>query len=246
MTALLRYKINDKFSVHGGARYITSSGDVTMANGYTMSTSDEGAWGYVLGAAYEIPEIALRAALTYSSEVTHEFSIEEYHSSFGTIEGDMDVTLPQSVNFNFQTGVAKDTLLMFNMRWADWEVFDISPEGYKALSGGHSLASFSQSRYTYSLGLGYRFNDKFSGSVSVGYEAAQGGYASNLGPTDGKVSLSLGGKYNITENTAISGGVSYVWIGDAETQNPSARGTTLGEFNDNHAVGVGLKISHSF
>lgn len=246
MTLLLRYQINDNFSLHGGARYLLSSGEVAMANGYTMHTSDEGDWGYVIGAAYEIPEIALRAALTYSSAITHNYSIQEYHSSFGLLNDTMEVTMPKSVNFNFQTGIAPKTLLKVDVRWVDWPAFKIAPDGYMSLSGGYPLASFRNARYSYSVGLARQLTDRLAGSFAVGYEPSLGGFAANLGPTDGKVSLSAGMKYDLTEQTAISAGVSYVWIGDAETQNPTNRGTAFGAFNDNSAVGFGMKISHSF
>jgi len=52
--------------------------------------------------------------------------------------------------------------------------------------------------------------------------------------------VTAGVKYQIDEQTAISGGVSYVWVGDATT-------STIGaDFADNTAIGAGIKISHHF
>lgn len=62
----------------------------------------------------------------------------------------------------------------------------------------------------------------------------------NLGPTDGYTSIGLGMKYQVTEETAISGGLRYVWVGDATTS------TIGGDFSDNKAIGIGFKISHTF
>ena len=85
VTALARYKINDNWSVHGGLRYQEISASVTLGgfafnspqspqvpsgvNGYLGDFSSSGDFGYVVGAAYEIPDIALRVALTYNTKL---------------------------------------------------------------------------------------------------------------------------------------------------------------------------------
>ena len=59
ITALARYKFDDNWSVHGGIRYQEISADVTIGglafgplNGYNAQFSNDGALGYVVGAAY--------------------------------------------------------------------------------------------------------------------------------------------------------------------------------------------------
>ncbi|WP_417275253.1 OmpP1/FadL family transporter [Celeribacter halophilus] len=241
ITGVLRYKLNDRFAVHAGASVLKSSGEVYLpaiplisAPEYSMSTSDETDWSYLVGISYEIPDIALRASLTYHSETDISFTTTEALTGVGTFSGTMPVTMPQSVNFDFQTGIAADTLLMFSARWAEWSKTDISPDYYAP------LVTYDDDTISYSIGLGRRFNDKFSGSIAYGWEKSQGGNPGNLGPTDGYKSITAGLQYNVTEQTAISGGVSYVWIGDATTS------TILSEFEDNSAVGFGLKLSHTF
>lgn len=241
VTAILGYKVTDRIGVHAGLRAMQSSGKVTLSSGYTMETSKETDYGYLVGASYEIPDIALRASLTYNSEIPIDFGTTE-NSVF---DSEMRTVLPQSVNLDFQTGIAANTLLLASVRWADWSVFDITPTAYFAQTN-EALVSYGNDSVSYSLGIGRRFNDKLSGSATVGYEASQGGYAGNLGPTDGYTSLTLGLKYQVNDTTAISGGVSYAWIGDAETENPTALGTTFGEFTNNSAVGVGFKVAYNF
>ncbi|SDW78153.1 OmpP1/FadL family transporter [Celeribacter indicus] len=244
VTALLRYKFNDRFSVHGGVRNLTSEGEVSLPGfpipgGYSMETSTENDWSWLAGVAYEIPEIALRAALTYNSETTIDFDIDESTPGvFGDTSSNMEVTMPQSVNFDFQTGIAPDTLLMFSVRWAEWTETVIAPNDYGTLVR-QNLVDHNGDTTSYSLGLGRRFNDKWSGSVAIGYEDGTGGLSGNLAPRDGYTSLTVGAQYQITEQTAISGGMSYIWIGDAETGIGA-------EFEDNDAFGVGLKIAHRF
>ncbi|WP_434286982.1 OmpP1/FadL family transporter [Celeribacter sp. SCSIO 80788] len=241
VTAVLRYKFDDRFSVYGGLRHLTSEGEVSLylsgTNFYQMETSTENDWGYLVGAAYEIPDIALRASLTYNSEIDIDFTADEL-SALGANSSDLAVTMPKSVNFDFQTGIAADTLLMFSARWAEWTTTTIAPDDYVTIIGDN-LVDHSDDTISYSLGLGRRFNDKLSGSFSIGYEKSYGGISGNLSPTDGYKSVAAGLKYQITDQTAISGGVSYAWIGDTTT-------SVGGEFEDNSAIGFGLKLSHHF
>ncbi|SMX35176.1 hypothetical protein [Actibacterium lipolyticum] len=240
LTALVRYKLPSNFSVFGGLRNQTTSGEVSLFTGYTMETTTESDLGYVVGAAWEKPEIAARVALTYNSSITHEFTATE-----GASTTTFSTENPQSVNLEFQTGVAADTLLFGSVRWVDWTNFDISPDGYAALTGGDSLVSYSEDSITYNLGLGRRFNETWSGALTLGYEEAQGGFAANLGPTDGYTSIGMAVSY--TEgNMTITGGARYIWIGDAETESPLIPGATQGDFTDNNGVAVGVKMAYKF
>ncbi len=230
ITVVGRYKINDSFSVHGGIRHVTAEGSVNLAAAeqpYASDYSADSGVGYVIGAAYERPDIAMRIALTYSSAIDFELA--------GSV-GDLITTMPQSVNLDFQTGIAADTLLFGSIRWADWT------ETVLLDTAAGPLVTYDEDVYTYSIGVGRRFSDALSGAVTVGYEAAQGGVSSNLSPTDGNVSLSLGGTYTMSNGLELTGGVRYVWLGDAET----AVGPLTGEFTDNTATAVGLKIAYNF
>jgi long-subunit fatty acid transport protein len=241
-TAVLRYSLNDAVSVYGGLKIENASGQVKLFNGYTMSTSTEKDLGYLVGAAYEKPEIALRVALTYESSITHDFDVTE----MGRPSLPFSTEVPQSVTLDFQTGIAKDTLVFGSIRWRDWTAFNITPVGYKRLAG-ESLVDYEHDAVTYNIGVGRKFNDTWSGAVTLGHEATQGGFAGNLGPTDGYTSLGIAAVYT-KGNMKITGGVSYGWIGNAQTEAPLPfpPGIALADFNDNHVMGAGIKIGFSF
>ena len=242
ITAIARYKMNDRFSVHGGLRYqsLEATASLPFLVGYTANGEKDYGSGYLLGAAYEIPDIALRVALTYNSKIKHDIRTTET----GPVPSvsNTRVETPQSLNLDFQTGIAANTLLFGGVRWVEWSEFDITPIGYSTATGGSSLVSYADDTYTYSLGVGRKFSETFSGSVSVSYEKSNGGFASNLGPTDGKFGVTLGGQYTV-DNVEISGGVNYTWIGDANTQTPTP---AISSFTDNSAIGVGMKIGVTF
>lgn len=253
MTALLRYRLPSNISLIGGVRAVRTSGEVALFNGYTMTTSKETDYGYVLGVAWEKPEIAARVALTYNSEITHDFAANE----IGSIDTSFSTTIPQSVNLEFQTGIAADTLAFGSIRWVDWTAFDITPPVYQNAETNHfkdPLVSYNGDTTTYTLGIGRKFNETWSGAAFVSYEDGNGGYSGNLGPTDGATTLGLAATYT-HGNVKITGGVRYVMIGDAKTEIPSALlgGAcpgqdcgTFGEFTDNKAVGFGLRVGVTF
>ena len=244
-TALARYKFDENWSVHGGLRFQKTYGRADLFNGYSLRTDPDYETGFVVGAAYERPEIALRVALTYNSAITHDFETKEN----GADSENFETEIPQSLNLEFQSGVAADTLVFGSIRWVEWSAFDITPVGYEAATGS-SLVSYNDDTITYSLGVGRKFNEQWSGAITASYEDAMGGFSGNLGPTDGATSLGLAATYTTEHGVSITGGVRHIWIGDAKTEAPSAlgypEGTTFGEFTDNTAFAYGLRIAYNF
>ncbi len=232
ITALLKYGFENNVSVYGGLRYETVHGEVALTGGYTMETNHDSELGYLVGVAWEKPEIAARVALTYNSAITHSLESTE----LGVVPGTFDTEIPQSINLEFQTGIAKDTLLFGSIRWVDWTEFNISPPNFPA----NPLVDYASDRVTYNLGIGRRFNENWSGAVTIGYEKSDGETTGNLGPSDGMKSVGLAATYTM-DNMKITGGIRYVDIGDATTNPPIS-----GVFSGNSGVGVGIKIGYTF
>lgn len=262
LTGILRYKLGNGMSVHGGIRATKSEATVGLTgraygplNGYKVDLASDTAAGYLVGAAFEKPEIALRVAVTYHSATTHKFSTVETGPVFdpdgpGPIPAGpylngssvTEVDLPQSVNLDFQSGVAKDTLVFGQIRWADWSAFRLDPQRFKAVTGG-GLIDLDDS-ITYSLGVGRKFNDNWAGALSVSYEDKGDPLVSPLAPTNGKFGVTLGATYT-RDNMKISMGVNYTKVGDAqpETGTPD---TARALMTNNDAIGFGMKIGFSF
>ena len=238
LTFVGKYTLQSNVSLLAGLRYQTFSAEasVPFIAGYTAVGEKDGGLGYLVGIAYEKPEIALRVALTYNSKVKHSLATTE----FGALTSQTELETPQSVNLEFQTGIAANTLLFGSIRWVDWSEFVIDPASYPPAS---PLVSYEGDYTTYSLGVGRKFSDTWSGAITLGYEKPLGGFSSNLGPTDGMRSIGVGATYT-KDNMKITGGVRYVDIGD--TQVTLGGGVPSANFNSNQAVAIGLKVSYSF
>jgi long-subunit fatty acid transport protein len=250
VTALLRYKFNDRFSVHGGIRYQEIDGEITLsgdaynaslpASGYNVKVGRDGAFGWVAGAAYEIPDIALRLALTYQSEIEHDFDLTETFpvALGGTVANTSTKTkTPQSVNIDFQTGIAQNTLLFGGIRWAEHSVTDLVPTAF-----GRDLIDLDDS-VTYTLGIGRKFNENWSGSLAYIYEDVEGDdLVSPLAPVHGLEAIRIGVQYQ-NDKIKVAAGLRYTKLGDAVA---APGGTAAANFDDNDAISIGLKVGYYF
>lgn len=246
LTVLAKYQATDRVSVFGGLRFQKASGEITLDGaaygglaGYNVELEETTSTGYVLGVAYEIPDIALRVALTYNSAIEHDFDTVENINPGATTS--TKTKTPSSWNLEFQSGIAQDTLLMGSIRYVKHSEFKIEPVAFTAASGG-GLVDLSDTT-TYNLGIGRRFTPKLAGSIMVGYEAEGDTLVSPLAPSTGKTSLSIGLSYKVTETFEVSGGVSKIWLGDA-TAAPG--GNPVAPFEDNDATAFGLKVAYTF
>ncbi len=245
LTGILQYNLPSNVSLYGGVRLqsIEATANIPfIPGGYDVVGEGDYGVGYLVGAAYERPDIALRVSLTYNSAIEHDLNTTENSTALGTNVSGTDVETPQSVNLEFQSGVATDTLVFGSVRWVDWSEFVIAPENYGDITGG-PLVSYAGDYTTYTLGVGRRLNDTWSVAATVSYEDSIDAFTTNLGPTDGATSYGVAATYT-RDNMKITGGIRYVDVGDADTQaGPVA---PAGLFRDNSAWGVGVKVGYTF
>ena len=259
VTALARYKLDNNISFHGGIRASRADAEVGLngagygaLSGYNVRM--DAAWGtrYVIGAAYEIPEIAGRVSLTYNSKVTHEFDTRETLPIAGGITRDSttSVDTPRSITLEGQTGVAADTLVFGSIRWVKWSEFTIRPEVFTrtptaddplgfGVSGG--LVSLEDTT-TYTLGVGRRFTENWSGSVSFVYEPKGDDLVSPLAPTNGRKGITLAAVYTM-DNFKVTTGINYSKLGDAR---PQTAGQPRAQMEDSDLWGIGIRVGYSF
>ncbi|MFM7334762.1 MAG: OmpP1/FadL family transporter [Tabrizicola sp.] len=245
VTGILRYKFNEAFSVHGGLRMQNAGGTIRLQgaaygplSGYNVNLDRDWAPGYLVGVAYEKPDIALRIALTYNSAIKHNFDTTQTIPP--TTGSTTEVETPQSINLDFQTGVAKDTLVFGQVRWADWSSFLIDPTNFP----GNGLVELEDT-VTYTLGVARRFNENWVGTFSLNYEGeGTDDLVSPLAPTNGRLGATIGAIYTM-DNMKITAGINYTQPGDArpETGTPD---TARASMTDSSVIGVGVKVGWSF
>ena len=249
-----KFGVNNQFQIYGGPVAQRLKADVKLrgnaykeATGYNAHVAPDIDYGYLLGFSYSKPEIALKAALTYRSEIDHSLAAYENFPALA-IQGQnpesynkFEVTTPESVNFDFQTGINPTTLATAKVRWVPWSDFKISPPAYSG-AAGVPLVDYSDDQWVVELGLGKRLADNLAVSGSIGWDSGAGDPTTSLGPIEGYYSVGLGAKYDVTKNWAVSAGGKYLWFGDAKGSLPT--GDIVSNFKDNEGYIVGVKLSY--
>lgn len=238
LTFMGKYKINDRVSVYGGIKSQSVSGtaDLTAAGATDLAIGSDSAGSMIIGAAYEIKDIALRVSGTYESATTMRPDV--FIAASGTNTGPGEINTPESFLLEFQSGIAANTLIFGSIRHAKWSS---APVLLSAPLGNTEVSDFDDST-TYSIGVGRKFSDKFSGSLSLTHAPSSCTDVSLLSPTCENNTLSIGGKYSIGNGTAISGGVS---LRKYKTATSSAADGSI-VFDGSTLTTVGLKISKTF
>lgn len=262
----------ENVTLYAGGVYQTVKGNVSLRgnaysifNGYDAQIKETSGTGWLAGAAYQIPEIALKASVTYRSEIDQDATVTETgYTALGAVNPAMaaivaspdkklTITTPQSVNLDLQSGIMADTVAFANIRWVNWKDFSIRPDKFGQVSelataatggNGFNLVDYTDDQWSVNAGVGRKVTDKWAGNVSVGYDTGAGNPVSTLGPTEGYWNLGVGVQYSPTPATFIAGGVKYFWLGDADAKVSS--GTVVGDFQDNNAIAYGLKMGYRF
>ncbi len=262
-TALARYKFKNNFSVHGGIRASKADGGVTLDGAgysrigppYNLEIDDEWGFGYVIGAAYEFPEIAGRVSLTYNSPIEHDFDMTESGNVIlaatggltDTISGTYTVKTPRSWTLEGQTGVAQDTLVFGSIRWVKWSEFLVDNAVFPIDTGTGTVPLVEvEDTTTYTIGVGRKFTENWSGALSFLYESREGDTVSPLAPTNGRKGVTLAAIYT-QDNMKITTGINYTKLGDADLGiGESGNKTTVATMDDSDAWGVGVRVGYSF
>lgn len=263
-----KFGANKEFQAYGGPVAQRVKADVKLrgdayssAKGYTTHISNDQDYGWIAGMAYSKPEIALKAALTYRSEIKHNakaFETFPIATAAGATAGlalpttrhsDIEINTPESVNFDFQTGINPTMLATAKVRWVPWSDFAIVPSLYNDVSKvstkddeGLALVSYDEDQWQVELGLAKRMTPALAVTGTVGWDSGAGDPVTSLGPIEGYYSAGLGAKYNVTENWAVSAGGKYLWFGDAKGQIPTKN--IVSNFEDNDGFALGVKLSY--
>lgn len=209
---------------------------------------DSSGWGWRAGLAYEIPEIALRASLVYNSQV-----------KLDNISGTLDLTnvggtvipiygeasMPDSVEFKLQSGIAPGWLAFGSIKWVNWSVLQsipicsvaskplacttVSPFGIRMTS----LDLMYRDGWTVTTGIGHKFNDRWSAAGQISWDRGTShGYGSQ------------------TDTWTLGGGVAYSPSPNVEIRLAGAIGVLTsghsGTLTDENGYVAGTDVSYDF
>lgn len=175
-------------------------------------------WGWRAGVGYEIEEYALRTSLVYNSavkldDITGTLDLRQVPGAVlpglaGTsfpVFGSAD--MPDSLELKFQTGVAPGWLVFGAVKWTDWSQLQSLPfcptstRGIPCNTSGPtevtSLDLLYRDGWTVSGGVGHKFNEQWSGALSLTWDR---GVSTGIGTLTDTWTVGTGVSYAPTEN----------------------------------------------
>jgi long-chain fatty acid transport protein len=227
---------------------------------------EDSAWGWRAGVAYEIPEYGLRASLVYNSRVKYDNltgTVDLTQAPIGAAPYSGKVTnvygaaeAPDSLELKLQSGIAPDWLAFGSVKWTNWSVLQsiaLCPTATRGTSctSKNQLTSLDllyQDGWTVTGGIGHKFNDQWSGAVSVTWDRGTShGYGSQ---TDTWL-LGVGAAYSPTENIEwrLAGAVGILTSGSSGvvTQNGVTYGDDVSyDFGNDLVAAISTSIKVKF
>ncbi|TPJ12865.1 transporter [Mesorhizobium sp. B2-7-3] len=206
-------------------------------------------WGWRAGLAYEIPEIALRASLVYNSQVRLDNiagTLDLTHVGGPIIPIYGEASMPDSVEFKLQSGIAPDWLAFGSIKWVNWSVLQSIPICSQATRGiaactttspqpvrWTSLDLMYRDGWTVSGGIGHKFNDQWSAAGQLTWDRGTShGYGSQ------------------TDTWTLGGGVAYTPRPNIELRLAGAIGVLTsghsGTLTDENGYVAGTDASYDF
>jgi long-chain fatty acid transport protein len=170
-------------------------------------------WGWRAGAGYEIPEYALRASLVYNSAVDLDnlsgfidlrqlgFVVPGVGLVTGTkYDVNGAASMPDSLELKLQSGFAPGWAAFGSVKWTDWsqlQVLKFCPATVSRTTPCTSLDLLYRDGWTITGGVGHKFNDQWSGAVSLTWDR---GTSHGYGTQTDTWTLGTGVSYTPTEN----------------------------------------------
>ena len=220
------YNLDENISFLGGITQnnLTSVNVTTIKGGYDVKGASS--TGHVLGVAYSIPDIAFRAEVLYQpaskikTKTSYDGSEETAFTAAAGAQGggaarllsddyDTEISRPESLTINMQSCIATDTLMFASYHRSKWSgapvLVDVASAGGGLVDPNIDETFGGSEKFT--IGLGRKFSDKLSGSLSYSKEEGGGDTAESLFTfSNGTEAISAGLRYTI-DNMDISVGV---------------------------------------
>lgn len=222
----------------------TCTGAPTSRDGRLELDGDDWSFGFNLGLLYEVND-GTRFGVAYRSRVDHELEGSARFtgtptglSNLGIFVNDdvtADLTLPESLSVSAYHELNSRWAIMGDITWTRWEQFDelrvefdtnpqddlVTPEEW-------------DNTFRYSLGLSYRYNDRWTLRTGVAYDETAIPSAELRTPRipgNDRRWVAFGASYRHSDRLHFDVGYAHLFIDDTPINNTNATNATLvGEY----------------
>jgi long-chain fatty acid transport protein len=246
----LSWKITDSFSIGAGAdlyyidanltNYIDFNKDGTpLYDGFLNMKADDDAYGYHVGALYQVTSDT-RIGLSYRSEInTHlkghaDFTVPSNlpsaMASVPVIFADQGVyaalTLPSSASLSVYHNLTDTIDVMADVTWTDWSTFKYLDLNFanattEAVAGKAQYENW-QDTFRYSTGLTYKWSRSLKLRTGICFDgAAVRGpeYRTPRIPDAKRFWIAFGANWQITDSSSLDLAYVHIFVDDPEIDN---------------------------
>jgi len=248
LDALVKYQVNDEFSVFGGPRIQqTSSGG--FANDLRGEFHFQGSTevGYMVGAGYQHPDYKTQVLASYTSDIKHTMKALPLPGSGPVADGviasgyagEAYINTPDHFQVAIKQPLSEKSALLASYRKSGWSQANIETN----LAGFESLSDFIDVE-AYTLGYGRKLTEQVA---LFGSLLHQTGEANVFGPVNDRTGAALIAQLK-TDEFKVEVGVTYFDLEDAETRIPipGVPVPIVTKFEGNSALAYTFRVGRYF
>ncbi|NUY56322.1 outer membrane protein transport protein [Salinivibrio sp. EAGSL] len=251
----LAWKATDQLRIGAGIRYVlgegsigaktntdgsmvTKLGKLPVNEGTTLKymEGDDRAWGWQLGAVYDIND-KNRIGVNYRSEVnltldghaeglTYNINPNGSGSPFSNTHyaGSMDLTLPATAELSSLHQLTEQWAVHTSLNWTEWSSFDKLEADIPSLSSDPQMVKVEnwEDNYRFAIGTTYQWDQQLTLRSGIAYDtsAVSDQNRTLTIPETDRTWLSVGAGYEMTPQLTLDAAFTYVFAKDAPVKEP--------------------------
>ena len=266
----LAYRINQNFSIGAGlsAQYVDARLTQALFNpttafvkdGYAEVKADGWAFGYNLGALYEL-DSNTRFSASYRSRINHSAEGDRTISDYwladrnGKVSAKADVTLPDWLGLAAYHRIDNQWAVMAGVRWTNWSLFKKLQIDFA--DGSQSLTEENwEDSWAFNIGVSYDLNPALTFRAGYVYDQTpvpSAEYRTPRIPDSDRNAFSVGFSYRPMPQLLVDFGYMYIDFADSSTDNTipliPGSGVAVDNLNLNYTGSgnlIGIQASYTF
>jgi len=222
------YKVTDTISIGAGVSYqflqidLTNAIATPLGEGTTELTGQDGAWGWNLGAMFQVsPDMRIGASYRSRLDYTIKGSVNTALNSTGTpiasgtFNTSAEVTLPDMFSLSVMQKFGDKWDMLGDITFTHWDVLQqINIVNTANNATQDTLALNFKNAWRLSLGLDYHHTESwtFKGGVAWDQSPVQDQYRTVRLPDNDRYWFALGATYRPSKALAFDVGYAYIWF----------------------------------
>ena len=230
----LAYRVNDNLSFGFGVSAQYADATLTRAlfnpfaptrDGYGEVKADGWAFGYNLGALYEL-DSNTRFGFSYRSRIKHSVEGDRTISDWiagrnGTVGAEADVTLPDWLLLTAYKRLDDQWAVMGGVRWTNWSLFKELRINFADGTQDLTVENWDDS-WTFNIGVSYDYDPEWTFRAGYQYDQTpvqSPEYRTPRIPDSDRNSFAVGFSYRPNSQLSVDFGYMYLLFDDSSTRN---------------------------